>query len=214
MTNSQKVAKILLEIDAITLNPKKPYRYASGILSPVYTDCRILLSYPKRRKTIRDLYIKAIKDSGIKFDLIAGTATAGIPHAAWISEKMNLPMIYVRGKSKDHGKENLIEGKTEKGQIAAVIEDLVSTGDSSVNTATAVRKAGGKAPHVFSIITYGMKKSKDNFKRNRLKTTTLTTFDEVVTQAEKMGQITDKEKQVILEWAKDPPSWGMRMGFE
>src|SRR3989338_10590950 len=107
---SEAVAKILLELNAVTLSPKKPYRYASGILSPIYTDCRVLMAYPDKRRQIRDYYIEAIENSAASFDVVAGTATAGIPHAAWIADKLNLPMVYVRGKAKDHGKSNIMEG--------------------------------------------------------------------------------------------------------
>ena len=210
---SEKTAKILLDIGAISLNPKKPYRYASGILSPVYTDCRLLMSYPKERSTIRNLYIQMIGHAG-EFDVIAGTATAGIPHAAWIAEKMKLPMIYVRGKAKDHGKGNQIEGVLKKYQKIAVIEDLISTGESSAETIKAAREVGAISSHVFAIITYGMKKSEDNFKNNKIKLSSLTDFATVVKIAEKIGRIKEKDKNVILEWAKDPSSWGKKNGFE
>ena len=208
MSTSEKVAKILLELKAITLNLKKPFRYASGVLSPVYTDCRVLMAYPDKRREIRDLYIDAIEKSGIQFDVVAGTATAGIPHAAWIADELNLPMVYVRGKSKDHGKENLMEGIIKLGQKAIVIEDLVSTGESAINSVDAVRSAGGQISHVFSIITYGMKQAEDNFKTNNLKLISLTSFQEVVEQARKMGYINHEEIQIILDWVKDPSAWG------
>ncbi len=211
--SSEKVAKILLEIKGITLNPKKPYRYVSGILSPVYTDCRILMAYPKYRKIIRNLYIERLTSNG-KFDLVAATATAGIPHGAWIADKMNLPMVYVRGSAKDHGKGNQIEGLVRKGQKTAVIEDLISTGSSSTTTANAVRKAGGKVSYIFSIITYGMKVADENFKKNKLKLISLTTFPTVVKVAEEIGYIKEKDRNLILEWTKDPASWGKKMGFE
>lgn len=214
MSTGEDVAKILLEVGAITLNSKNPYRYASGILSPVYTDCRLLLAYPKLRRKIRDLYLQAIKDSGVKVEVLAATATAGIPHAAWIADKLDLPMVYIRGKNKDHGKENLVEGLIKKGQEAIVIEDLISTGESSINSALAVRKSGGKVTNVFSIITYGMDLAKKNFQKNKLKFVSMTTFSDVVTQAQKLGKIDNKEKEAILEWAKDPPTWGKRMGLE
>ena len=214
MSTSEIVAKILLEINAITLNPKKPFRYASGILSPVYTDCRVIMAYPKKRRLIRDLYIDAIKKSGVSFDVVAGTATAGIPHAAWISDKLNLAMVYVRGKAKDHGKENLMEGIIQNGQEAIVIEDLVSTGESCITSANAVRDAGGKVSHVFSIISYGMKKSADNLKANKLKLVSLTNFSDVVALAGKLGYLNKKEMSTVLDWTKDPPVWGKKMGFE
>ncbi|MBI2017701.1 orotate phosphoribosyltransferase [Candidatus Daviesbacteria bacterium] len=214
MNTSETVAKILLELNAITLNPKKPFKYASGIISPVYTDCRVLMAYPDKRRVIRDLYIDAIKKSGVKFDVVAGTATAGIPHAAWIAEELNLPMVYVRGKAKDHGKENLIEGIIKLGQKAIVIEDLVSTGESAINSVNAVREAGGKISHVFSIITYGMSKASENFKANNLDLVSLTTFNEVVNVAQDLGFIERQEIEAILDWTSDPPSWGKVRGFE
>lgn len=226
---SKKVAKILLSIKAVSLNSKKPFKYSSGILSPVYTDCRILMSYPKERKQIRNLYIKEVKKLGSprsapastkvaggagKIDLIAATATAGIPHGAWIADKLNLPMVYVRGSAKDHGKGNQIEGLVKKGQKGVVIEDLISTGESAVTTANAVKVAGAKVSHIISIITYGMQKSKENFKKNKLKLISLTTFQDVVTQAQEMGYINKEEMQIVLEWTKDPPAWGKKQGFE
>ncbi|MDP3974191.1 MAG: orotate phosphoribosyltransferase [Candidatus Daviesbacteria bacterium] len=210
---SQKVAKILLSIKAVSLSPKKPFKYSSGILSPVYTDCRILMAYPKERKIIRDLYIKEIAKLG-SIDLIAATATAGIPHAAWIADKLNLPMVYVRGSAKDHGKGNQIEGIVKKGQKAVVVEDLISTGESAATTANATRGAGAKISHIIAIITYGMKKSQNNFTANKLKLITLTTFQDVVEVAQKMGYINKEEMPIILEWTKDPPTWGKNQGFE
>lgn len=211
---SEAVAKILLELNAISLNPKKPFRYASGMLSPVYTDCRVLMGYPDKRRQIRDFYISAIEDSGVTFGVVAGTATAGIPHAAWIADKLNLPMVYVRGKVKDHGKENLMEGIIKPGQKAIIIEDLVSTGESAINSVNAVRVAGGEVSDIFSIINYGFKKAEENFKSNNLKLISLTTFQDVVEQAQKMDHISKEEMRLILDWTSDPITWGKRMGFE
>ena len=136
----------------------------------------------------------------MKFDVVAGTATAGIPHAAWIADKLNLPMVYVRGKAKDHGKENLMEGIIEKGQKVIVIEDLISTGDSAINSVNAVREAGGEISYVFSIITYGLKKADENFNANNLKLISLTNFSEVVNLAEKLKYINKEDIKIILEW--------------
>ncbi len=208
MNISETVAKILLELNAVTLSPKKPFKYASGILSPVYTDCRVLMAYPDKRRLIRDFYIDAIKKSGVQFDVVAGTATAGIPHAAWIAEKLNLPMVYVRGKAKDHGKENLMEGIIKKGQKAIIIEDLISTGESAINSVLAVRNAGGTVTNGFAIITYGMKIAEENLKQNNLKLVSLTTFQDIVSVAENSGQINKEEKDIILDWIKHPTSWG------
>ncbi|EKD85300.1 MAG: orotate phosphoribosyltransferase [uncultured bacterium] len=214
MTNSSEtVAKILLKIKAISLNPKEPFRYDSGILSPVYIDNRLLISYPEERKIIRDLYIESMNSTGQQFDLIAATATAGIPHAAWVADKLNLPMVFVRGKAKDHGKKNRVEGVVKKRAKTAVIEDLISTGESSIETAKAVIGTGGEVSYIFAIITYGMKKADENFKANNLKLITLTTFADVLEIAEKSGQISGKEKEIILDWTKDPESWGKKNGF-
>lgn len=210
---SEKTAKILLSIHAVSLNPKKPFRYSSGILSPVYTDCRLLMSYPKERTAIKNLYAHIIKSAG-KFDVIAGTATAGIPHAAWIADKLHLPMAYVRGRAKDHGKENQIEGKIKKKQKVAVIEDLISTGESSAETVRTIRKEGGCSSYIFSIITYGMKASYENFKANSITLISLTDFSTIIRVAEKIGNIKTKDKELILKWAKDPASWGKKNGFE
>lgn len=205
---SKKVAQILLKLNAVTLSPKKPYKFASGILSPVYTDCRVIMAYPQKRREIRDLYIEAIKKSGVSFDVIAGTATAGIPHAAWIADKLDLPMVYVRGKIKDHGKENLLEGIIKNKQKAIVIEDLVSTGESAINSVNAIRGAGGEVSHVFAIITYGLKKAKDNFKATNLTLISLANFEDMVKEAQNLGLIKEDEVSLILDWISDPSSWG------
>jgi len=215
MSDSSDIAsKILLKLKAVTLSPNKPFTYASGIISPVYTDCRVLIGYPEERKQIRDLYIDAIKNSGAEFDIVAGTATAGIPHAAWIAEELNLPMIYVRGKAKDHGKENLVEGPLEKGQKVIVIEDLVSTGESSINSVNAIRNLGGEVSHVFSIITYGIGKGEEAFKENSLKLISLTTFEQVVEEAKRMDYINEEETEIVLDWVQDPKGWAQRRGLE
>ena len=214
MNTAEQVAKILLELNAISLNVKKPFRYASGLLSPIYTDCRVVIAYPDKRSEIRDLYLDAIKKSGVEFEVVAGTATAGIPHAAWIADKLNLPMVYVRGKAKDNGKENLMEGIITAGQKVIIIEDLVSTGESSINSVKAVREAGGEVSFVFSIITYGMAKAEANFKANNLELISLTTFGEVVKVAQNLGYINKEDIEVVLEWTKDPANWGKKMGFE
>lgn len=211
---SQIVAKILLQIGAITLSPKKPYRFTTGILSPVYTDCRILMSYPKERKQIIKFLIDAIKKTKISFRVVAGTATAGIPHAAWVADKMSLPMVYVRKEAKGHGKKNKIEGLIKNGQKVAVIEDLISTGKSSSNSILAVRQQGGFASYIFAITTYSMKKSKNVFRKKRIKLVSLTDFQTIVKVASREGYIKPEEQKIVLEWAKNPATWGKRMGFE
>lgn len=211
---AEKVAKILLGISAITLNPQKPYKYTSGILSPIYTDCRLLISFPKERREIIKYYLDAIKKSKISVDVVAGTATAGIPWASWIADTLNLPMIYVRSSQKEHGKRNQLEGRIRKGQKVVVIEDLISTGKSSIETVTAIRNSGAIAFNVFSVMTYGIKKAEINFKKNKIKLVSLTDFNTVTNVARKNNYISQKGKKIILEWAKNPTSWGKKMGLE
>ncbi|MBN1156484.1 orotate phosphoribosyltransferase [Candidatus Woesearchaeota archaeon] len=209
---AETVAKILLEINAVTLNYQKPYRYASGILSPIYCDNRLLMSYPEKRKKIIEFFAEAVKN--IQLEIICGTESAGIPHAAWLSEKLNKPMIFVRKKAKGYGKENLIEGKLEKGQKVVVIEDLISTGGSSVAAVQGVRDQGGTVEYCIAIFTYEMEKAKKLFEESNCKLITLSNFSTLVSVAEKMGKITEEEKKKILEWNKNPSEWGRLMGFE
>ena len=209
----EKVAKILLDINAVSLNAKKPFVYTSGMLSPIYTDCRLLISFPKQRKIVRDLYVDAIKSKHIPYDLIAGTSTAGIPWASWIADVLNLPMIYVRSSTKGHGKRNQIEGLVKKVQTAIVIEDLISTGGSSIETVKAIRNAGAYVSNIFSIITYGMKKAEESFKQNNIGLVSLTDFKTVVHVAETYNYIAKKDHQIIIDWVEDPASWGKKMGF-
>lgn len=211
---AEKVAKILLSIKAVKLNPKEPFRYASGILSPIYTDCRMLISYPKERKEVVSYFVDSIKSSQAKAEVIAGTATAGIPHAAWVADALNLPMIYVRSKPKDHGTGSLVEGVLEKEQEAIIIEDLISTGGSSAKTVQAIRDDGGKASHIFAITTYGMQKADETFSQNMITLTTLTDFPTIVSVASEEGYIKPEEKEMILEWAKDPSGWAKTQGLE
>lgn len=212
MTTSEKIAKLLLTLNAITFSPKKPYRYTSGILSPVYSDMRILISYPKERKIVINEMAKVIQKLG-KHDILAGTATAGIPHAAFLSAKLNMPMVYVRGKAKGHGKGNQIEGFFKEGQKAIIIEDLISTAGSSLETLSALKKAGGKVKDIVAIYTYTIPVSVANIKKAGVKLHTLTTFPEVVDMAVKIGKMKEKDKQTVLEWLKDPQGWGKKMGF-
>ncbi len=210
----KQVAEILLKIKAVTLNAKEPYRYVSGILSPIYCDNRLLMSYPEERTKIRDFFLELIKENNLEFDVVAGVATSGIPHAAWIADKLNKPMIYVRGKAKEHGKTNQIEGKLEKGQKVLVIEDLVSTGGSSVRAVNAVKEAGGEVVCCLAIFTYEMEKAKKQFEEANCKLLTLSNFSTLVGVASENNYITEEEKNKVIEWNKMPADWGKKMGYE
>ena len=202
-----KVAEILLKVNAVMLRTKPPFRWASGILSPIYTDNRILMSYPRQREFIVNSLLKMIRQNKIKFDGFAATATAGIPWAAWLSQKLKKPMVYVRSESKDHGRENLVEGKIEEGKSYVVVEDLISTGSSSINTINAVREKNGVVEHCISIFTYELEKAAVNFQNANVKLMTLTNFTSFVKTALKQKYITKVELNHIMDWKKHPEGW-------
>ncbi len=212
--NAKRAAEILLEIKAVTLNTEKPYRYTSGIISPIYTDNRLLMGYPEKRSEIINGMISLLKEKRIEFDVVAGTATAGIPHAAWLAEKTGKPMVYVRPQEKAHGKENKIEGLMKEGWKAIVIEDLISKGGSAVETVKALRSAGVEADNIITIFTYNMNASKEKFSAENISLHALTDFLTVIETAAEKGYINEKEKNIALEWNKDPSGWGKKNGFE
>src|SRR4051812_253722 len=172
----QIIAEKLLEINAVALRPQDPFTWTSGLRSPIYCDNRLTLSYPEVRREIARGLEKLIGEHFPETEVIAGTATAGIPHAAWVSERMNLPMCYVRSKAKGHGKGNQIEGKVEKGQKVVVIEDLISTGGSVINAVEALRAAGCEVLGAVSIFTYELEKGKELLEAAGIKTVALTDF--------------------------------------
>ncbi len=202
-----ETAGILLKTKAVSLSISKPYTWASGIISPIYTDNRVLLSYPEERKKIVSAFVENIRKECPEFDIIVGVATSGIPWAAWVAESMGKPLVYVRDKKKDHGRENLVEGRLEAGQKAVVIEDLISTGGSSVTAVEGAREAGAKVTHCFAIFTYGLKKSVETFENADCKLVTLTDFPALAELASETGYISEDEKSKIDEWLKDPTGW-------
>lgn len=214
MTTDAAIAEILLERGATTLRPDEPFRYTSGILSPIYNDLRVLLSYPDERKKIAKLLEKQARENFKKIDSIAGTATAGIPWAAWLAASMNVPMVYVRHRAKRHGQKNQIEGVLEPGSKTLVVEDLVSTGQSALGSVHAIRRAGSEPLGVVGIFTYQMEEAVTAFKKARMPLYTLTNFRTLVNVAERKGQISSESRDKVLEWAADPAGWGKKMGLE
>ncbi len=202
-----KIAEILLKINAVVLRTNPPFRWASGILSPIYTDNRLLMSYPKDRDFIVNSFIKMLKKEKMKFDGFAGTATAGIPWAAWLSQKLKKPMVYVRSESKDHGKENLIEGKIQENKQYIVVEDLVSTGGSSMSTISALREKGAVVEHCIAIFTYEFEKSKANFQNANVKLLALTNFTNLIKTAVQKKYVARSQLEHILDWKKNPEGW-------
>ena len=203
----KEIAKILLELKAVSLNVSRPFRWASGMLSPIYCDSRIIISHPGQRARV----VEALAGlaSGITFDVIAGTATAGIPWAAFLAHKLNKPMVYVRARAKDHGKQNLIEGRLSKGQKALVVEDLVSTGSSSIRTIEALRSNGCIVEDCIAIFTYLLEDSATNYSGADVNLMTLTNIDELADVAEEEGFISADEKQKINEWRANPRGWSL-----
>lgn len=207
MTYSQRVAKALLDIHAVTLNPDQPFTWASGLKSPIYTDNRLTISYPEVRQAIFNGMVEQIKLHFSEADVIAGTATAGIPHAAWVAQNMELPMIYVRTKPKDHGQGKQIEGVLKEGQKVVVIDDLISTGGSVLNAVRAVNNAGGKVIGVVSVFTYDLPAAEQNFMANGLKYYSVTDYMTLIKVAKENNQISTDHLKSLQEWRKDPLSW-------
>ena len=203
----QEVAKILLEIGAVTLSPKKLFTWASGIQSPIYCDNRLLMTYPEARREIREAFCHLIKEKEPNCQLIGGVATGAIAHAAWAAERLNKPMVYIRGKSKEHGKQNLVEGKVESGALAVVLEDLVSTGGSSCAAIEALRNAGGKVNHCLAIFTYGFPESLKKFEEIHCQLTTLTDFSTLLQLAKERRVISADEQGFLQRFAADPRHW-------
>ena len=179
------IAESLLEIKAVSLSPNNPFTWTSGIHSPIYCDNRLTLSYPEIRRKIAAGLAEIITNQFPGCDLIAGTATAGIPHAAWVSELLNLPMCYVRSKAKGHGKGNQIEGKAEKGQKVVVVEDLISTGGSVITAVEALREAGCEVLGVVSIFTYELQKGREKMQKADVTVFSLTDYSTLVEVARK-----------------------------
>ncbi|MCC4410843.1 orotate phosphoribosyltransferase [Limosilactobacillus reuteri] len=207
MTYSQRVAKALLDIHAVTLNPDQPFTWASGLKSPIYTDNRLTISYPEVRQAIFNGMVEQIKLHFSEADVIAGTATAGIPHAAWVAQNMELPLIYVRTKPKDHGQGKQIEGVLKEGQKVVVIDDLISTGGSVLNAVRAVNNAGGKVIGVVSVFTYDLPAAEQNFMANGLKYYSVTDYMTLIKVAKENNQIGADHLKSLQEWRKDPLSW-------
>lgn len=213
---ARKTSEILLSLGAVTINTKKPYRYTSGMLSPMYTDCRLLISYPKEWKKILDLYISVIKKHiGVSsFDVLSGTATAAIPHASALSILLKKPMVYVRSSKKEHGKGNQIEGTFRKGSRVLIVEDLISIGKSSSQNIEAIRLAGGKVNDCIAITTSTKSAFAPAFDGHKVRLTTLTDVVVTIAVALKTGRITQKQHDSVAQFLEDPPRWGKKMGFE
>ncbi|MBG9656760.1 orotate phosphoribosyltransferase [Cytobacillus firmus] len=204
----RKIAEKLLDIKAVALNPNDPFTWSSGLRAPIYCDNRLTLSYPEVRKEIAAGLQAIILDKFPEAELIAGTATAGIPHAAWVSDIMELPMCYVRSKAKGHGKGKQIEGQADKGQKVVVVEDLISTGGSAITAVKALREAGCEVLGVAAIFTYQLEKGKQMLAEEKIEAYTLTDIEAMTEAAVEKGFIQEEDMKKLVEWRKDPAEWG------
>ncbi|WP_156323912.1 orotate phosphoribosyltransferase [Bacillus sp. JCM 19034] len=200
------IAKHLLNIEAVHLQPKNPFTWTSGIKSPIYCDNRLTLSFPNVRKDIIKGFVELYNEHIKHADVIAGTATAGIPHAALLADALDLPMVYVRGSAKGHGKQNQIEGKIEQGQKVVLVEDLISTGGSVVKAAEALKAAGAEVVAVLAIFTYEFPKAEETMQKAELPAYILTSYSTLVEVASNNGYIQQEDVAKLNEWRKDPQS--------
>jgi orotate phosphoribosyltransferase len=204
---SHQVAAKLLEVKAIQLNLINPYKWASGWNSPIYCDNRLTLSYPKIRSFIKEELKELINREFSGVEAIAGVATAGIPQGALVAEALDLPFIYVRSKPKGHGMTNMIEGLVTKGQKVVLVEDLISTGGSSIKAAVALQNTGMGVMGMVAIFTYGFQVSEDNFNKADIKVATLSNYNDLIDEALKSGYISEDDVESLKDWRKAPAGW-------
>jgi len=202
-----KVAEFLLQIKAIKLQPDQPFIWASGWKSPIYCDNRIALSYPRVRTFIRQELVKLIESKFGRPDIIAGVATAAIAPGALVAEAMGLPFVYVRPSPKEHGRQNTIEGEVQANQSAVVIEDLISTGGSSLKAVEELRKSGVLVKGLVSIFSYGFETANENFKKAACPWYSLSNYDVLIKQAIATGYVRKEELPLLEAWRKRPESW-------
>ncbi|MCM4155921.1 orotate phosphoribosyltransferase [Gramella sp. AN32] len=204
---AKKTAELLLQIKAIKLEPQDPFTWASGWHSPIYCDNRVILSYPVIRNYIREHFAKQIEGKFGKPDVIAAVATGAIGIGMLVAEYLSLPFAYVRPEPKGHGRKNQIEGNLEEGQTVVVIEDLISTGKSSLGAVKALKEAGANVKGMFAIFTYGFKTAEINFKKGGIDLYTLSDYDNLLETAQKTTYINAEQASILKEWREDPANW-------
>ena len=204
---AKKTAELLLQIKAIKLEPQQPFTWASGWKSPIYCDNRIILSYPMIRNYVREHFARQIEEKYGKPDVIAAVATGAIGIGMLVAEYLSLPFAYVRPEPKGHGRKNQIEGNLEEGQTVVVIEDLISTGNSSLNAVKALKEAGANVKGMFAIFTYGFDTSTKNFENTDVELHTLSDYDHLIETAQSTNYINMDEAIVLRKWREDPVNW-------
>ncbi|WP_430974040.1 orotate phosphoribosyltransferase [Sunxiuqinia rutila] len=203
-----EVTKKLVQINTIKIQPSNPFTWASGWKAPIYCDNRKILSYPEARTFIRDQFVKLIREQYPNAEVIAGVATGAIAHGMLVAQELGLPFIYVRSKPKDHGLENLIEGDLKAGQKVVIIEDLVSTGVSSLKAAEAISNFGGDVLGMMAIFTYNFPVAKENFEKAGIELTTLSRYKTLIEVALESGEIKESQVESLNQWRQDPANWG------
>jgi orotate phosphoribosyltransferase len=204
---AKKTAELLLKIKAIKLSPNKPFNWASGWKSPIYCDNRVTLSYPPVRNFLRTEIAKIVESKYGKPDVIAGVATGAIAIGVLVAEELGVPFVYVRPEPKSHGRKNQIEGHLESGQNVVVIEDLISTGKSSLNAVQALKESGAVVKGMVAVFSYGFDIAETNFKEKNVRLTTLSNYESLLNLASESSYISDKEMDALKDWRKDPSSW-------
>jgi orotate phosphoribosyltransferase len=204
------LAQHLLQIRAVKLSPKEPFTWASGLKSPIYCDNRVTLSYPAVRTYIRQQFVEKIMQNFGKPDVIAGVATGGIAQGALVAQEMGLPFVYVRSEKKSHGMQNQIEGVINAGQSVVVVEDLVSTGKSSLMAVDALREIGAEVKGMVAIFTYQMELAKQNFEAKNCQLFTLSNYETLIHTAVEEAYISEEDVESLKEWRKDQQAWSDR----
>jgi len=201
------IAGLLLQCNAIKLNPEKPFQWASGWKSPIYCDNRITLAYPEIRNAIKYSFVELIKEKFLSTEAIAGVATGAIAQGALVADMLGLPFMYVRSEAKGHGLENLIEGEPKKGQKVVVIEDLISTGGSSLKAVNALRQIGCEVLGMAAIFTYGFPKAEDSFRQANCMLHTLSNYEALLQLARETGYVSEENIDTLLDWRQSPETW-------
>ncbi len=207
MSFDRTIAESLLDIEAVLLRPGRPFQWSSGLWAPIYCDNRLTMAYPEVRRQISKSFASIVRQEGWAVDVVVGTATAGIPHAAWLAERLSAPMAYVRDRAKGHGRENKVEGLVRDGDHVIVVEDLISTGSSALNVVETVRHTGAVVDGVLAIFSYGLETSERAFNQAGITPTTLTSFDALVDTARYRNMLSTGAAESLLEWKQDPEAW-------
>lgn len=206
---AEEVAQLLFLVEAVSIRPHNPFKYTSGILSPIYIDNRVIMSYPKVREKIIGFYMNIIKETvGIKsVDVISGTAHSAIPLAAWIADRLVVPLVFARSSPKDYGKQNKLEGVFEPGSNVLIIEDHISTGMSSLDNTRTIRELGGITNSCIATTSYGLEKATKAFEEAKVSLHVLTDFTTLVNVAIEQGRIKEEDRNLVMSWRSDPDNW-------